>query len=495
MVFCIMLGLGAALSAQTFHQVERRNPWNSSRNVAGILKDSLSRSYAEIYGNYGSGEFRDTWQAPRQWSAGAVTRSLKHLEKVSLTGSFSFDQIEGYDMCGSMFIEPGYFPVDVLEFTPGRKTLQTYSFDGGLAYEVNDRWAIGAKIDFASSNLAKRKDLRHSNWRLDMTVAPGFTTYIGDVAVGLAALFNKTSETVDAEQIGTSESSYYAFFDKSLMYGVEQVWTGSGVHLNESGVNGLPVRELSYGGALQMQYKDLYLDVEYLFTDGAVGEKEYIWFDYAGQNVAAAVKYTLRRPSSEHHFSMHGDWKMQDVDENVLEKVSGNGVTIVIDHGANRIYSREIWSLSPKYEYVSKMLEATASVDVDCENGLASQIYPYVNMRSLMNVSAEVSALFHLGRWDLGARLGYAEGNVYETESLVSDKDTALTAPYRLQDWYDRHIEYLTAPRIGAGMSVRFNFHKGMYVEAAGDWMHGFGIRYLSGADRFGASLKVGYTF
>ena len=84
---------------------------------------------------------------------------------------------------------------------------------------------------------------------------------------------------------------------------------------------------------------------------------------------------------------------------------------------------------------------------------------------------------------------------MYESESLVSDKDAALTAPYRLQDWYDRHIEYLIVPRIGAGMSVRFNFLKGLYVEAAGDWMHGFGIRYLYGADRFGASLKVGHTF
>lgn len=494
-VFCIMLGLGAVLSARTFESVERRNPWNASRNVAGILKDSLSRSYAEIYADYEGGEFRDTWQAPRQWSAGAVTRSIRHLEKVSLAGSFSFDQTEGYDMCGSMFIEPGYFPVDVLEFTPGRKTRQTYAFDGGIAYEVNDRWAVGAKMDFASANLAKRKDLRHSNWKLDMTVAPGFTTYIGDVAVGLSALFNKTSETIDAEQIGTAESSYYAFFDKGLMYGVEQVWTGSGVHLNEFGVNGLPVKELSYGGAVQMQHKGFYLDVEYLYTDGAVGEKEYIWFDYAGSGVAFDLRYVLNRPASEHYFSLHGDWRMQDVDENVLEKVSGNGVTIVIDHGANRIYSREMWSMSPEYEYVSGLMELRASVDVDCENGVASQIYPYVNMRSLVNVSSEVSALFHLGRWDIGARLGYAEGNVYESESLVSDKDAALTAPYRLQDWYDRHMEYLITPRIGAGMSVRFNFLKGLYVEAAGDWMHGFGIRYLSGTDRFGASLKVGYTF
>lgn len=116
-----LLSCSAAVLAQT--------------NVALVRLDSLSRSYAEVYGRYEEGEFRDTWQAPRMWSAGAATGSVRHFDRMSLTGSFSFDQTEGYGMCGSMFIKPGYFPIDVLEFTPGRKTLQTYAFDGGIAYD------------------------------------------------------------------------------------------------------------------------------------------------------------------------------------------------------------------------------------------------------------------------------------------------------------------------------------------------------------------------
>lgn len=493
MVFCIMLGCGAGLSAQTFESVERRNPWNLSRNVAGILKDSLSRSYAELYGAYEDGDFRDTWQAPRQWSVGAVTRSIRHLGKVSLAGSFSFGQTEGYDMCGSMFTEPGYFPVDVLEFTPGRKTLQTYAFDGGVAYKAGDRWALGAKMDFMSANVAKRKDLRYSDWKLDMSVMPGFTVDFGKVSLGAAAVFRKVSETVDAEQVGTAESSYHAFFDKGLMYGVEQVWTGSGVHLDELGVNGLPVKELSYGGDVQMQYKGLYADIGYLYTDGSVGEKEYIWFDYAGSGISADVRYALHRRAG-HYFRLHWDWKIQGMDENVLETVSGDGVTTVVNHGANRVYSREMWTLSPEYEYVGKAVEIRAAVEVGCENGLASQIYPYVASRSITDVSAETSVLLHLGRWDLGASVGYAEGDVSETERTVSEA-VADTVPYRLQDWYDRQMEYLTASRLGAGLSLRYNFANDMYVEAAGDWLHGFGLKCLDGADRFAVSLKVGYAF
>ena len=120
-----LLSCSAAVCAQTFEDVRRSSFWQDSRNMAGIRQDSVSRSYAEIYGRYEEGGFRDTWQAPRTWSAGAVTESIRHFDRISFTGSFSFQQTEGYDMCGSMFVRPGYFPIDVLEFTPGRKTLQT----------------------------------------------------------------------------------------------------------------------------------------------------------------------------------------------------------------------------------------------------------------------------------------------------------------------------------------------------------------------------------
>ncbi|MBR5862897.1 MAG: hypothetical protein IKZ08_06190, partial [Bacteroidales bacterium] len=248
-----LLFCGMAVSAQTYDRMLRNNFWNTSDNVTGIRQDSVSRSYAELSGTYEDGGFRDTWQAPRGWSAGASSASIQHLEKMSLKGSFAFTQTEGYDMCGSMFIKPGFYPVDVLEFTPGRKTLQTYAFDGGISYDLASRWRIGAMISFESSNIAKRKDLRHSNWRLDMTVSPGFMYHDGDFAIGANYIFRKTSETVEAKQVGISETSYYAFLDKGLMYGVHNIWTGSGLHLDEDGVKGFPVKDFSNGAAVQVQ--------------------------------------------------------------------------------------------------------------------------------------------------------------------------------------------------------------------------------------------------
>ena len=47
------------------------------------------------------------------------------------------------------------------------------------------------------------------------------------------------------------------------MYGAYEAWDGSGIHLSESGVNGFPIKELSNGGALQLQWKGFYGDAEY----------------------------------------------------------------------------------------------------------------------------------------------------------------------------------------------------------------------------------------
>lgn len=494
----LLLGLlvcCTAVSGQTYEGVLRRNFWNDSRNIAGIRLDSLSRSYAELYGGYESGGFRSTWQAEEGWNAGAATASIKHWDKVSMKGSFSFDQTEGYGMCGSMFIEPGYYPVDVLEFTPGRKTRQTYAFDGGLAFDINDMWTIGAKMDFMSANYAKLKDLRYTDWKLDMTVAPAVMFRSGDFVAGASPVFRKTSETIDATQIGTSESSYYAFFDKGLMYGISQVWTGSGVHLAEAGVNGLPVKEFHYGAAAQAQYKGLYMSFEYMKTQGTVGEKEYIWFRFPGSSVAADLGYKLQRGVEDHYFRLDFDWKMQDMDESVLEKVNENGVVNVLNHGSNRIFSRETMSVVPEYEYVSDKVEVLASVGLAWKNGVSSQVYPYVCTRSLMNMSARVKALVHMGDFDLGATLGYGAGKVSESEFMTDADITVQSTPQRLKDWYDREIEYETASRVVAGMSIRHNFAGGIYVEASADWMHGFDLLFVGGNDRVSAGLKLGYMF
>ena len=491
----VLLLCGLTVSAQRYERVVKDNFWNSSRNVSGIRQDSVSRSYAEAYGKYETGGFRDTWQAEKGWSTGAATASIRHLERLSLKGSFSFEQTEGYGMCGSMFIDPGFYPVNMLEFTPGRKSLQTYALDGGFSYDLTPRWRIGAAMDFESANMAKKKDLRHTNWKLDMTLAPGFTYHSGNFAIGGSYIFRKTSESIKAEQVGTSESSYYAFLDKGLMYGVYSVWSGSGRHLSEAGVNGFPVKDFSNGVALQMQYNGFFAEAEYLRTNGTIGEKEYIWFRFPGNEIGVVLGYRKDGEQFRHYARIDLGWKGLGLDESILEKVSENGVTSVLNHGSNRILTQETISLSPEYELVGKKFEILVGADIRWKNGLSSQMYPFVFTQSLMNWKAGAEALVHLNRFDLRAGLAFGDGSVKESSDKVTQDSGVQTEPFRLEEWYSRQMEFLTATRSEASLSLRYNFRKGIYLQAEGFWTHGFSLPQTTDSNRLTTVLRLGLSF
>ena len=133
----------AALRAQRFETVERRNAWNTGPDRAGLRGDTLSLSYAEVWAGKQNGAFTDHSRSADGFSAGVRTESIRHFEKISFAGGFSYDYFQGRDMCGSMFIRPGYYPFDIYEFTPGRKNRETYAFRGEMAVDLGRQWRGG----------------------------------------------------------------------------------------------------------------------------------------------------------------------------------------------------------------------------------------------------------------------------------------------------------------------------------------------------------------
>ncbi len=260
-------------SAQSLEHVEQRNMWNLGRNVTGLLRDTITTSYAELYSLIEGGEYRNYSDASQLWSAGAKAKTIKHTDKLSMIGAVSYEHSEGEQMCGSMFISPGSYPFDILEFTPGDKTLQSYYFMGGVSSAVNDRLNIGVKGEVVAQNYAKFKDLRHYNYRMELSLTPSVSYRIGQTTLGASYIYSRSSETIRAQEVGSTAAAYYAFLDKGLMSGAYETWGGTGIHLDESGIDGFPVRENIHGAALQADWNGIYGEVEYLYGVGEVGEK------------------------------------------------------------------------------------------------------------------------------------------------------------------------------------------------------------------------------
>lgn len=480
--------------SQTFEIVSKRNIWNYGRNINGITKDSTNASHARIYGGYEDGGFRDYNSGSLEWEVGAIAESVVHFPRLSMKGSFGFEQKQGRDMCGSMFIHPGEFPIDVLEFTPGTKNLQTYSFDGGISYRLTDHLYLGGQIEFLSANYSKTRDLRHSNYRLDMTISPSILYHSGDFSFGATYFFQKIGETADAEVIGTANTIYDAFLDKGLMYGIFEDWDGSGIHLNEAGVNGLPVSEFYNGVALQLGYKGFFAELGYAYQSGKVGEKDYIWFNYPAHNIFANLAYKFDKNDRTHIIRAGVEYNRLKNYENILQKESVGGVTNITKTGSNIILDKSTLRISPQYNFISSKWRADWTAEFNLESGIASQIYPFTHYAEFINFKTDIHAYVNIWLFELGARAGFQKGWYEEKEKMQLEGDFNR-APDRIKEYSSHWIDYNTASKINVGLSLKCSVWKGLYIMAEGSYHHGLGLSFLTKASRWSAGLSVGYDF
>lgn len=496
------LALFAALclpaAAQRYENVVERNPWNMTSNVCGVRADSVSISQAQIYGRYTDGGFRNPSDAPSFWNAGAFAETVSHFRKVSMTGKFAFDNEEAYNACGSMLSRPGAYPIDIFEFTPGRKTRQTYTVNGGIAAELSRKVIIGGKIEYMSSNRSKRKDLRYTDYLLDMKVTPSVLLRLGSrTSLGLSYSYHRLSESLTSEELGISSTSYYAFLDKGLMYGSYDVWTGGSTHLKETGVSGFPLRQNIHGLALQLEAGDFIVELSGTLGSGKAGEKDVQWFRFRNDGLALLAGWS----HGIHRATLRLSADRESSGEDILDKVTENGVTTTVNYGTRNIYGSTLWNITPEYRILADKFQARAGVSLDFSDEVSKTMYPYVGKVRKFIADAYLSGLYSIRGFDIGAGISYRAGKW--TDSLVNTDESVPVSdvPKRLDDleaqgqWYAATMEYETANRLTFSGSLRYNFRFGLFLGASGHLARGFADNPLLGRHRADLSINVGYVF
>lgn len=477
-------------------------PLGASAQGIGLLRldapQKGAKGSASIYGGFEEGGYKPAFQASSLWKAGAGAEGVLHAHGTSWQGSFSFEQMSGKEMFTSMFLEPGYFPVDVLEFTPGDKMRQTYRLGGGFATTLGDDFLIlGAKATYSASNYAKRKDIRHTTYGMSLRVEPTVTFKMYDKAgLSLAYIFQKRTESIDAEQVGAAtDLSYFAFLDKGLRYGTYQVWDGDGLHLDEAGVGVFPVKEYQHGVAYILEIPGFSSGMEGFWKRGFVGEKGYDWFRYPGHGLSLFLERKWARQS------LRLDAKIQDdqLEEAVLDKVSAGGVTTPVVYAYNAVSDRTWGSVDLTYgirftQGHLKRLQAVLHGGAWTEKSYL--MYPYSDRNDRYNASATLVAAFSFGRVDVGLRVNGGAGT-WKEQGLQGGTDSVESVPFRLEGDWVRKMEYFSTTKAGAGLTLTYHLKavKGLFVQAEGSWLHGFGVVLLPGTDRRSAGLRVGYGF
>ena len=485
-------------AAQRYETIVEYNPWNMTSNVCGVRNDSTSVSQAQIYGRYTDGGFRDPSDAPRFWNAGAFAETVSHFRRLSMTGKFAFDNEESYNACGSMLSRPGAYPVDILEFTPGRKTRQTYTVNGGIAAELSRAVILGGGIEYRSSNRSKRKDLRYTDYFLDMKVTPSLLLRLGRrTSLGLSYSYHRLAENIVAEELGISAESYYAFLDKGMMYGSYDVWTGGSAHLKESGVSGFPLRRNIHGAALQFESGGFIAEISGTLGSGKAGEKDVQWYRFRSDGLSLLLGWT----AGIHRAALRVSADRMNTGEDILDKVTENGVTTTVNYGTRNIYGSTKWNINPEYRIFSGRFNARAGVSLDFADEVSRTVYPYVGRVSKFVAETYLSGIYSIRGFDIGLGFSYRGGRWEDSLDNTDSSVTVSAAPNRLDDldvqgiWYASTMEHETANRLNAAASLRYNFRFGLFLDASASLTRAFALEHLPGRHRASASVSVGYAF
>ena len=495
-----LLFVGAVLCALPLSAQE---VWREGRNIAGLSFYKGTQAEVQLGSSYTSGEFRRPSEASQLWQAGVNAQAESHYKDIIFVGAFQFDVKHGENMMGSMFTTPEFYPIDVLEFTPGPKTRQTYGVGGGMVWITRSRWVPGFTLQFQGINYSKRKDLRHTTFRQEVNFAPSIL-YKGDRwNFGATVIMDDNSEFVQAEQLGAATAdTYYAFLDKGKRYGTYEAWDGSGIHLKDPGVDRLAVEQSIWGLALQTSYREtFYADAEYRHSYGHVGEKGYTWFRFPGQTFRAKVLWNITGKKGLHTLRADLNWEGIDNYESVIDRVSAGGVTTPVEYASNKIYIKRSIEMGPSYLYESNAgwkVGAAASFKMDLDRG--TYMYPYLDVDGSSVINLALSGEVPLGPVTLSAQLAYRT-EVAETHEVIDTnegEEGVVTVPFRLVDWWNLEEEFNDIMRLSGTLNVRYDFtirRQKFFVEAGCTTFHGFGVTILPGSNRQTTHLSLGYKF
>ena len=495
----LLVILGAFICAQS---IRAQNLWEMGCNIAGeaVKADLGIEAEASIGGEFTSGKFRTPSMGETLWCATAQADAAAAYEDLYLKGNFGFELIHGTNMMGSMFADPGYFPVDILEFTPGNKLRQNYDIGGGVAWKNSSRWTPGVQMEFHGVNYAKRKDLRHTTYRQEFDLSPS-VAFSGDGwMMGLTYSFGKTSEFITASVDGVDNAqTYYAFLDKGMRYGIMQAWDGVGIHLTGDGVDRFPVKQFSHSVSLQGSVGDfLYADVKYSNRSGEIGEKGYVWFRFPGHSVNAKIVGAIDTDAATHMVAAFYQWDMIENYSVVMDKVATGGVVTPVVYGSNRIFVNKSMSFGTAYA-VRGWRGWKAGAELGFRNGrdLSTYMYPYFDNDEAWHMDLALQGEVSVWKFDISAifRGHNLVGSRRESLEMV-DKDSGVySSIFRLQELWDMEQEITDSPQIGLEAQVRFNFGPGLFIQAGCAWTHAFNVELLPGCDRQTTHLKFGYNF
>ena len=433
-------------------------------------KDLPPENDVAVWGGVEEGRFKPTHAALFQWSAGTEARLARHGIHTSWTGKISLEQTMGkHQGSSSLFLEPEYFPMDLVEPAAGTASRQTGRVEIGLLSDLSDLWAAGFQASVQAANETKKTASRHTTFGLDAQLEPTLTFISDDDACIVSSyLVRVRTERVKAGQPGEGVSP--VFLDEGMSYGVY-----------DPGLGLFPVLELSHGFFERYLSPEISGGFGITWKRGRVGAPDYSQFRFPGSTLKGFFE------AMREGFEVDQIYRVSyQRDRDQLRVVREDGFSALSDRVTRKAALG--FALRPHEGSLKR-----AGIDLD---GNLWRKRGHVSTQDLVRMiggtaTAYVSLTF--GRIDLDARLSGGGARLLDWgQTYVVPRDNLR----RVADWR-KNIDYLMLPRLGAGGSFTYHasFLEGLTIQFETDWLRAFKMVHLGGKNRNTALLRIGYHF
>ena len=426
-----------------------------------------SRGEAALWGGVEQGWFRPTYAPTLGWSAGARGDIVRHGANTSWEGKISFEQKTGYNMLSSMFLEPGYFPVDLLEFTSGTKSRETGRLEAGFLTDLGYEWAAGMKASFEAAYAGKKTALNHTALGVDARVEPTLSYVMDDdMVLASAAVFRFRTERITAQQ-----SDGTLFLDKGLRYGAFQDAAGT-----------FPVQEIAYGFSEKLFSEDIDAGLEWTWKRGTAGSTGFGNFHYPGSALSVFYKQTFQADEADHGVRIAYERQRDQLREGVSD---AEGITSLSDRQSRSV------ELGYEVRFLHGAVKSLG-LTLDGHRYVERSFTPFYDQTKRNLGTATLSVAFAFGALDLKID-AFAGGGVWRDRGRYRD-ETEDTSYRCTTDW-NRLMDYSLAPRAGAGGSLAYRFPGHLFLQIDGKMFHALRETAMGGQNRGIGTLAIGYSF
>ena len=511
------------VSWQRLYDLTLRLPWLTSENASGLTTLPINDKVSEVslFGELFSGDMHNCNEAHNGYKWGLKGESYYSIsERVAVWGKVNYSDFKGNDMSGSYFIDPSQTPFNLVEFTeenPGDKQMEIYHLAGAVGVRLTNCLSGGLKMDYMAANYAKRKDLRHKNSLMDMTLTAGVNYCMAErFTLGVNYAYRRRNETLLLSMYGTTDKLYYTLVDYGAFFGKRELFSDVG-YTKENETK--PLFDSYHGGSLQFSWHignncEWFNEIGFRLRDGFYGDDSpstVVYSNHTGKSLTYRGQFVYAGLRNIHALRITAEHRKVDNCENIYDFRNDDvGINYYVYLGDTKVGTRTEQMASLQYTGQFGIEQKLPLWQVDFQfdyDNREQKVVNYPDYR-LQNITwwqlvTSLKRNFNNGDnlYTTGINLGYGAGSgdsskngkyntPNEVETLTRTLDTLLMHDY----------EYHTATRVQAGIDFRYTRlleKKNVrgYVEFKYYFCKAFNTTYLGNAMRHILSIQIGCNF